>query len=183
MSKKCINCGASNASTADVCEYCGTPLFISLAHGSNLFSKELRDNIYTNLQTTDNKELDSEISLIILFLLDDLAEEAQKIVERLMIEHAKYPRLLLIKAIVEFKISGVYKASPVEAKQIISNVNIALSLGEEEIASEAKSLLLSLQKNYYQYNSINAPDKLDLILSKLENIPVPENCIINEIFN
>lgn len=182
MSKKCINCGASNSPTNELCEYCGTPLFISLAHSSSLFSNELRDNIYTNLQTADNKELDSEISLIILFLLDDLAEEAQKIVERLMNENAKYPRLLLVKAIVEFKISGVYKASPVEAKQVISTVNIALSLGEEEIAAEAKALLISLLNEYYHYNSIRVPDKLESVIAKLQNVPIPENCIINEIF-
>ena len=181
MSKKCINCGASTSTKADECEYCGSPQYLSLAHKSSFFSQEIKDSIFHNLQNEDNNDFDDKLSLIILYLLNDLESEVEGLLNELSIKYPKSGRLLFIKAVKDLKLSGIDNASPSEIKNITSNFNLALSF-DNEIAAEVKAVLLIIQQSYYEYNSINIPEKFIALINNLIDIDVPEDCLAFEIF-
>ena len=181
MSKKCINCGASTSTKENECEYCGSPQYLSLAHKSSFFSDEIKDTIFQNLQNEDKNDLDDKLSLIVLYLLYDLESEVENLFNELSIKYPKSGRLLFMKAVKDLKLTGVDNASPSEIKNITSKFNLALSF-DDEIAAEVKAVLLIIQQRYYEYNSINIPEKFIAIINNLINIDIPEDCLAFEIF-
>ena len=86
-----------------------------------------------------------------------------------------------MKAVKDLKLTGVDNASPSEIKNITSKFNLALSF-DDEIAAEVKAVLLIIQQRYYEYNSINIPEKFIAIINNLINIEIPEDCLAFEIF-
>ena len=181
MSKKCINCGASTSAKADECEYCGSPQYLSLVHKSSFFSEEIKDSIFQNLQNEDKNDLDDKLSLIVLYLLYDLESEVENLFNELSIKYPKSGRLLFMKAVKDLKLTGIDNASPSEIKKITSKFNLALSF-DDKIAAEVKAVLLIIQQSYYEYNSINIPDKFMALINNLIDINVPEDCLAFEIF-
>ena len=181
MSKKCINCGASVSPKDNNCGYCGTPQYISLAAETSLFNEKIRNSISNNLNDKKKLSLEEELSLIIVYILDDLDNEAEEMLNKLLIKNPKSGRLIFIKSIVDLKLSGLHSASPSEIKNVTSKLNLALSF-DDQLAPEIKSILLCIEKDYYNYNSVSIPEKFNSLLKNLKNIEIPDNCLSKEIF-
>ena len=85
MSKNCLNCGAPRESNIRAeCSYCGTPPAISLTQTGSAFTVEIRNNIQKNLQGNPDNEAEENLSLAILYLLNNLPILASPIVDNII---------------------------------------------------------------------------------------------------
>ena len=101
---KCINCGAprkeSQGPSAN-CKYCGGLRVISLSYESSLFDSSLKNSIRDRIENDDSyaDDPDAQVSLIILYLLDDLFEMSSMLVSQLCNSGPREPKYIILKAV------------------------------------------------------------------------------------
>ena len=169
---KCINCGAprsqNQAATAN-CDYCGGLSIISLSYESSFFDSSLKNSIRERIENDDSytDDPDAQVSLIILYLLDDLFEMSSMLVNELCKSSPREPKYMILKAVTILSERGIKKSKIKVIEEASSLLNLAASFSAESELGDISELASMIKVSYYKTNSINPNAKL---LGLLENV-------------
>ena len=182
MSKNCLNCGAPRESNIRAeCSYCGTPPAISLTQTGSAFTVEIRNNIQKNLQGNPDNEAEENLSLAILYLLNNLPILASPIVDNIIQNKPTSGRALVIKAVCLLKERGVKKAKDKTIDEVTSMLNMALALDEKSTHKEVHLLMHKIQTNYYSFNHIRPSKSFKDLYQNLGTLEQIDVTILDEI--
>ena len=169
---KCINCGAprnKNQGASANCDYCGGLSVISLSYESSLFDSSLKNSIRDRIENDDSYADDPEaqVSLIILYLLDDLFEMSSMLVSELCKSAPREPKYIILKAVTILSERGIKKSKIKTIEEASSLLNLAASFSSESELGDISELASMIKVLYYKTNGINPNAKL---LGLLDNV-------------
>ena len=169
---KCINCGAPRNNTQGVnanCEYCGAISVISLSYESSFFDSNLKSSIRDRIENDDSyaNDPDAQVSLIILYLLDDLFEMSSMLISDLCKSAPREPKYIILKAVTILSERGIKKSKIKTIEEASSLLNLTTSFSSESELDDISELASMLKEIYYKKNGIKPNAKL---LGLLENV-------------
>jgi hypothetical protein len=168
---KCISCGAprTGSSFPQNCDYCGSLHTVSLAYESSLFDNTVKQALRDKLETSSNllADVDAQVSLIILYLLDDLTDLAKLHLEELMKSNPREPKLFILRAATLLNERGLKRSRLSAVEEAVSLINLAAATGGENTANDVAEITNLIHNGYYKKNSINPNSKLSGLLEKV----------------
>lgn len=169
---KCINCGAPRNDTQGAnanCEYCGAISTISLSYESSFFDSSLKGSIRDRIENDVSyaNDPDAQVSLIILYLLDDLFEMALMIITDLCKSAPREPKYMILKAVTILSERGLKKSKIKSVEEASSLLNLAASFSAEAELGDIAELASMIRTFYYKNNGINPNAKL---IGLIENV-------------
>ena len=169
---KCINCGAprndSQGASAN-CGYCGGLSVISLSYESSFFDSNMKNSIRDRIENDDSYADDPEaqVSLIILYLLDDLFEMSAMLIGDLCKTSPREPKYIILKAVTILSERGIKKSKIKTIEEASSLLNLAAAFSSESELGDISELASMIKTAYYETNGINPNAKL---LGLLDNV-------------
>jgi hypothetical protein len=184
MSKNCLNCGAPRELDIRAkCSYCGTPPAISLIQSGSTFTVAIRDNIKNNLQGNTENEAEDDLSLAILYLLNNLPVLALPIVDNVLLKYPTNGRALVIKSVCFLKEKGIKRSNDKKVDEVTSMLNMAVALDEGSTRQEVHFLMQKIQTSYYTYNHIRPSKMFKELYENLGTLSENEGTILDEILD
>lgn len=167
----CISCGAprTGGGYPQECEYCGRLHSVSLAYETSLFSADIKSELKKSLGSpTTVSDTEKDYAIVVLYLLEDLADIAEHHLNLLVQANPNDPKTLILRALFLLSKRGVRKTKIADVESAVSLLNLAASLGDEHIGPELSELGNIIFYGYYQRNSIAPNKKLLGFLANLE---------------
>jgi hypothetical protein len=186
MKFQCVSCGAPRQDGADkfsACEYCGGLPEVSLSHDAGLLNYSVKQSIRTRLEGLEKGDANAEASLIVLYLLDDLAQMADMRAETCLMKDPTNPQFLLLSAVAKLKERGVHKTKISVIDDVIAKLNMALSLDSGALTQEIKTIIDIIGERFYKKNGIKPSQRFLVLRDNLSGIAPPQNSILLEILN
>jgi len=169
---KCINCGAprKEAQGANAnCDYCGSLSAISLSYESSFFDASIKNAVRNRLENDASyaDDPDAQVSLVILYLLDDLFEMSSMLVSQLSNSAPREPKYLILKAVTILSQRGIKRSKIKVIEEATSLLNFAASFSSESEVGDIAELGAMIKTHYYDKNGITPNRKL---LGLLDNV-------------
>tara|TARA_B110000208_G_C11572225_1_gene359327 strand:+ start:208 stop:681 length:474 start_codon:yes stop_codon:yes gene_type:complete len=140
-----------------------------LAYESSLFDNTVKQALRDKLETSSNllADVDAQVSLIILYLLDDLTDLAKLHLEELMKSNPREPKLFILRAATLLNERGLKRSRLSAVEEAVSLINLAAATGGENTANDVAEITNLIHNGYYKKNSINPNSKLSGLLEKV----------------
>ena len=172
MPMKCINCGAprkENQGANANCDYCGGLSVISLSYESSLFDSSIKKSVRDRIESDKSYEddPDAQVSLAILYLLDNLFEMSSMLVNQLSNSAPREPKYMILKAVTMLSERGIKKSKIKVIEKATSLLNLAASFSAESQIGDIAELGAMIKTYYYGKNGIKPNSKL---LGLLDNV-------------
>ena len=187
MKFRCINCGAPrdrDNNKFDPCSYCGGLPEVSLSHDRGLLSSAIKAELRFKLEEKNDADLDlnAETSLVVLYLLDNLAVLAEARVSKLLQRYPTKASVLLLSAVVNLRDRGISKTPIRVIDEVVSKLNLILTLDSEEFLSDVAFLHTRIESDFYNRNCVKPSAKFKALGENLAGASNLETSVIAEIF-
>ena len=176
----CISCGAPRQGRAfpATCQYCGRLHSVSLAHEFSLFDENVKSELRSVLDVQGAAaSIEKTYSIVLLYLLDGLADLAEYHVSKLLQTNPETPQVFILKALLLLNKKGVKKSKISDVEAAISSLNLGIALGGDSVRDEVAQLASIIFHGYYKHNSISVNPKLSGLISKIGEMETPSGTL------